>query len=238
MSSLLNRSIFWLLSPLFLIQAVYLRLTVPRLPEPRCPRNGKTGSGRSLRVLVVGDSAGAGVGCPSQNEALTGQICRALSDQFEICWTIFAKTGWTTQDLLENLQQIPPRRYDVVVTSLGVNDVTGLVSSQSWILMQEVLVWRLRQRFERPLICLSGLPPVGQFPALPQPLRWWMGRQAEHLSSLLRSWCQEQEDCEYIHLVAPFTPDMMATDGFHPGPEVCKIWGDLVAQAIRRKVST
>ena len=236
MSFVFHRTLFWLLSPLFLLQAVHLRFTVPRLPEPEGPREGVSGTGRSLRILVLGDSAGAGVGCPSQEEALTGQVYRALSDDYQVHWTIFAKTGWTTQNVLDQLEGIPAQEFDAVITSLGVNDVTELVSPKTWIQQQEILIWRIRERFGRPLLCLSGLPPVGQFPALPQPLRWWLGRQSEFLSDLLREWCSSQEDCQYIHLVAPFTPNMMAADGFHPGPPVCKIWGGLIAEVIRERI--
>lgn len=222
------------LSPVFLAQALHLRRTVPKLPEPGCPRQGSVGSGSDFRILILGDSAGAGVGSPLQSEAFCGQLVGELKNDFHVHWTIHAKTGWTTQDCLDNLEDLKAQRFDAVVTSLGVNDVTGLVPTATWLLRQEVLYWRVRERFERPHIYFSGTPPMGRFPALPQPLRWWLGMRATSLSEALRQWTKGREGCSYVPLVAPFTSDTMASDGFHPGPSLCTIWASLVAQEIRK----
>jgi len=225
------------LSPVLSAQALYLRATVPKLPEPTCPRKGSEGVGPELRILVLGDSAGAGVGSPSQSEAFCGQLVAALRDGYCVHWTIHAKTGWTTQDCLDHLDLLDPQPFDAVVTSLGVNDVTGLVPTATWLLRQQLLFWRLRERFERPRVYFSGTPPMGLFPALPQPMRWWLGGRAAALSEALRQWCSERADCSYIHLAGPFSPAMMASDGFHPGPPLCATWASLVAQEIRRTIA-
>lgn len=225
--------IFALLSPLFAVQALYLKRTVPRLPEPKCPRTGVSGQGRPLKILILGDSAGAGVGAALQAEALTGNLVGSLQDSFEIHWTIHATTGWTTRDCLDNLDLLEAQPIDAIVTSLGINDLTGMVPLETWIRQQECLVWRCRERFGNPTFFLSGLPPIGYFPALPQPLRWWLGSRAQLFSSTLEGWCATRTDCHYVKLASGFTPDMMASDGFHPGPPIYNIWAGWVAEAFR-----
>lgn len=224
---------FAALWPIFGLQALWLRKTITRLPEPPCPRRGRLGRGEPLRVLILGDSAGAGVGAGLQAEGLTGRLVAELETEFEIVWTIHAKTGWTTKDCLDHLDTLAAQPFDAVVTSLGVNDATGRVPRSTWIAQQECLVWRVRQCFGNPHLFLSGVPPIRQFPGLPQPLRWWLDLRAGIYSRTLEQWCSEQSDCTYIRLVAPFSADMMAADGFHPGPPVYKIWAGLVAQAMR-----
>jgi lysophospholipase L1-like esterase len=75
---------------------------------------------------------------------------------------------------------------------------------------------------------------MGQFPALPQPLRWRLGQQARRLDEVLRSLASGEIGCEHL----PFgnLPDraMMASDGFHPGPEVYALWAAAAAQRILR----
>ena len=65
------------------------------------------------------------MGAAHQDEALTGQIVNALSTRYQVEWRLHAVTGATTRSTIQTLQQIKATRYDVVVTSLGVNDVTS-----------------------------------------------------------------------------------------------------------------
>ena len=48
-----------LLTPVLVMQALVTRSRMPRLPEAAGPREGETGSGPLLRLLIVGDSAAA-----------------------------------------------------------------------------------------------------------------------------------------------------------------------------------
>ena len=55
-----------LLGPVLLAQGIYTRRMTPRLPEAEGERQGEAGSGDVLRLLIVGDSAAAGVGAATQ----------------------------------------------------------------------------------------------------------------------------------------------------------------------------
>ena len=67
-----------ILSPL-LIQALLLRKHALRLPEATGARQGSSGEGAPLRVLIIGDSSAAGVGVSTQHDALAGQLAIALA---------------------------------------------------------------------------------------------------------------------------------------------------------------
>ncbi len=226
------------LAPVLLAQGLYVRRTIPRLPEPTCPREGVDGGGRPLRLLVAGDSAAAGVGAPTQSQALTGQVVHHLASDFQVDWRLIAANGWTTQTTLDRLRNIPSVSIDVAVTSLGVNDVVGGSSVRAWIRRQAELVDLLRGSFGAGQILLSGLPPVHAFPALPQPLRWYLGAQSRQLDRALFRWVEPRDDCEFLALDFPLDPAMMAEDRFHPGPGIYALWGQAVADRIRRRWST
>ncbi|GGD71050.1 hypothetical protein [Lacimicrobium alkaliphilum] len=68
-----------LLAPWLLYQGRLVRRHALRLPEASGVRNGARGSGAPLGVLVLGDSAAAGVGCASQCEAITGHWINHLA---------------------------------------------------------------------------------------------------------------------------------------------------------------
>lgn len=221
------------LAPILFAQGRYVRRTVPRLPEAAGPRDGGAGSGRSLRLLIVGDSAAAGVGAATQSEALAGRLAATLAAEFSVRWTLIATTGWTTRCATDALLQIPAAPFDVVVTSLGVNDVTAGRRLQTWLRDQRELVAVLRCKFSAGRILLSALPPMHRFRALPQPLRWYLGAQARSLDQALRGWVESQRDCDHVAPGFGLDPNLMATDGFHPGPEAYRLWSDTLAAHIR-----
>jgi lysophospholipase L1-like esterase len=223
------------LGPLLVAQGWHVRRVTPRLSEPAGPRSGSEGSGPALRLLIAGDSAAAGVGAAGQHEALSGQLVSALSDSFQVAWKLSAHTGHTAQDLIAELQAASPERFDVVLISVGVNDVTGQTRPRQWIDRQIALVDLVASKFGAEHIIFSSLPPMHVFPALPQPLRWYLGARARRLTGLLRGVVDADPRCELLALTFPFEPHYMASDGFHPGPPAYSLWGRAAAEAIRRR---
>jgi len=183
---------------------------------------------------MVGDSSGAGVGAEHQEEALLGRVVGSLSENHAVAWRLEARTGATTAGTLRHLERLESETFDVAVTALGVNDVLSGVRLGGWLEDQARLRTLLRKRFDVRTIVVSGLPPVHGFPALPQPLRWHLGRRARELDAALREVVSEETGCVFLPL--DFTGDaaLMADDGFHPGPEVYREWGERTASLVER----
>ncbi len=222
------------LGPLLLPQGLHVRRVTPRLPEPPGPRTGRSGIGTPLRLLLTGDSAAAGVGASSQSEALAGRLAAELSARRVVDWRLEARTGYTTADALGHLATLPDDRFDVVVLSLGVNDVTRGVGRARWLARQAALADLLQARFAPRAVLFTALPPMHLFPALPQPLRWYLGARARDFNAALADWLPGRPDC---HLVSPdfqADPSHIASDGFHPGPAAYAAWAALVARDIDR----
>ena len=222
----------WTLGPVLLVQGRRVRRETPVLPEPPGPREGEAGEGPTLRLLVVGDSAGAGVGAASQDEAITGRIVAALRDRFRVEYRLLARTGATTASTIRHLESVDAFATDAVVTSLGVNDVTGDVGVAQFVKRQGRLHELLRARFGARLILASGIPPMERFPALPQPLRWYLGARARELDRALAAALPDGRGAEYLELAGELGAGHMAADGFHPGPTVYAAWGAAAAARI------
>lgn len=220
------------LGPVLLVQGNRVRRDTPVLPEPWGPREGVAGEGPPLRVLVVGDSAGAGVGASTQDEALTGRIVARLRDRFRVEWRLIARTGATTESTIRHLDHLAPFATDAVVTSLGVNDVTGDVGVARFLDLQARLHALLRERFGARLILATALPPMDRFPALPQPLRWYLGARARELDRALAAALPDGKGAEYLVPDGELESAHMASDGFHPGPTVYDSWGAAAARRI------
>lgn len=220
------------LGPLLIAQGIWTRARIPKLPEAAGAREGSIGDGPILRLLVAGDSAAAGVGVTHQDQALLGQVTARLAQRYRVEWTLAARTGATTASTLVSLDRLGERKFDVVVLSLGVNDVTSGIRISKWRKAQSELRAFLRSRFDAGLVIASGLPPVHRFPALPQPLRWYLGSRAKQFNHDLRSEVAAAQGCRFVDLRFPGDRSMMAADGFHPGAPVYSEWARRVADLV------
>lgn len=236
------------LSPLLLWQGRQVRREAPRLPEPTGPRLGLAGMDRHngamprLRVLIVGDSSGAGVGAATQDEALAGRLSQALTRRLKapVAWQLVARTGWTTPDAIAALRelsaqgQLPPA--DVMVTALGVNDAVRQTSPRRWTGQLDALEACARELAGVHQVVATAVPPMHLFPLLPQPLRWVLGGSARALDAALVQWAADSGTRAYFEM--PYDPErddvrqLMASDGFHPGPALYQRWGEALALQI------
>ena len=222
--------------PILVFQVVKVRLSALRLDDPVGRRNGVSGQGPALRLMIVGDSSAMGVGTSHQEEALLGHMRKRLSQTNTVYWSVDAKTGATTADTIARLQDSQHQKFDVVSVSLGVNDITGLVPLWVWRRRYATLLDLIAFKFEADVICVSGIPKMQYFPLLPQPLRWVVGAQAHRFDLALRKLVTSRAGCRYVGV--DFEPDVsrMSPDGFHPGPKIYAEWGSRVYRAIRSDV--
>ncbi len=224
------------LLPIVAIQGIKVRKKMPRLPEASGERDGVIGSGKPLSLLILGDSAAAGVGVETQQDALSGAIITELGNEFTLRWKLQAQTGNTTQQVIQAAKQISDQQYDIVITSIGVNDVTKFTSARSWLKQQKQLFADIQNRFKPKLIIVSGVPPMQHFPALPNPLAWLFGKYAAQMNQVLQQWLMPQDKFKFIQYdIKEFQAlDLpMASDGFHPSKEIYAIWGQQIALLVR-----
>jgi lysophospholipase L1-like esterase len=218
--------------PLLWLQAKYVRRTALLMPEPPGHRAGTTGQGTLMRLLVAGDSGAAGVGAASQEQALCGHLVRRLSSHHTVQWCVLAVNGLDSPGLLKLLQESPPARYDVVVLSMGANDATGLCAPKQWALWQNSLAELIADRFEPALLVHSAVPPMHACQALPQPLRWFMGRWARQMNAALASQLADPTRRTLHWHPESTTLAGMAADGIHPSSDGYSVWADGLCRRI------
>ena len=222
------------LGPVLALQGLYVRRVTPRLPEAPGLRAGTLGAGSELRLLVLGDAAAAGVGAPTQDEALCGRLTSELAQSFRVSWALVARTGATTAGTTRHLARSPAARFDVCVVSLGANDVMGQRPLARWLEDVDELATMLRTRFEVRYLLFSGIPPIHAFPAFPQPLRWYLGAGARQFDQALARWASGEPDCEHVPLPLDDLRQL-AADGMHPSPLAYRQWSVVLADRIRAR---
>ena len=230
------------LAPLLFVQGRHVRRVTPVLPEPPGSRSGVRGKGQPIRVLILGDSAAAGVGASSQSTALAGRLVGELAADFTVHWRLLAESGLTTRDLIARLADHPGEAFDVVIVSIGVNDVIAGSRTRTWTDALSRLLDRLAADFGGRHVLLSALPPMHRFtalppmhrfPALPQPLRWCVGLRAGRFNHELKRFAQRDGRCTVVDLNYPRDPAYLASDRFHPGEPAYRHWAEVVARSIR-----
>lgn len=232
-----------LLLPVILLQGMYVKKVTPRLPEARGERSGFTSASQQMSeeisILIIGDSAAAGVGVDHQDQALLGHIIKNLPEK-NLRWQLLACTGDTSAQLLQRAsafhQLDKDRDFHHVVISVGVNDVTGSTSVKRWKDNLTRLIHQLEHDFNSQKIYFSALPPMHSFPALPQPLRWFLGRRAKVLNKVLKQVANKHNHCVMVEAAFPLSPEFIADDGFHPGAAAYQIWGSHVAQLVKTEI--
>lgn len=222
------------LGPVLLAQGRRLRKTALRLPEAAGPRAGRfPGNGPGLRLLFVGDSSCAGVGVDHQRDALAQQVARRIAEQTQapVAWQLVARSGVNTAEALELLQAHKLAPADVVVTALGVNDVTSQRGARRFIEDYTALLAHVQARTGARQAIVSGVPPLHTLPSAPQPLRWYLGQCAHRLDGALAAYCRRRTGTRFVSLQWA-RPDDMAIDRFHPGATGYATWAGHVAAVV------
>lgn len=232
----MRKLLFALAAPLLLLQGKRVRKRTVRLPEPPGARHGaREGDEPALQLLLLGDSAIAGVGCQTQDEGITGQWIALMPAQQALRWQLIAKSSLTCAGVLALLQEheVFVEAPDAVLVSVGVNDVTRRTSITQWHFDLEQLTQYLTEQLHAKKIIYTALPPMHKFPALPQPLRWFVGQQAFELNRHLAEHCQACPNTELLNFDLPYEAEFIAADGYHPSARAAAIWAKAAADKLR-----
>jgi lysophospholipase L1-like esterase len=210
-----------LLGPLLHAQARRVRSRVPELPEPPGPRAGVAGAGDVvLRLLVAGDSSAAGVGAPTQDEALAAPLARALAARLggAVHWQLVAERGLTSEGVLRKLMHGHVHRADVAVVVVGVNDITHEIALRRALRARSEIAALLRTRAGVKHVVFAATPDLDRFPALPQPLAWLGGRLSRRNNAAQARWAQTEAGVSHAAMDGVTQRALFAADGFHPAP--------------------
>ncbi len=229
---------------------VLLALQAPRLddeegerPTRRTVRPGPD----PLHVVWLGDSTTSGVGADDFADAMAARVARGLTDgPVEV--TVLGRSGDQVHEVLDGqlpllldgvgVDGTPLGDVDVVLVSIGANDVTALTRVPTF-----------RSRYRRMLdvvtatvpdarVVAVGIPDMGTAPRLPVPLRQLAGARAATLDDVVREVAVER-DVAYVDLAArtsgTFSSDperYFSGDDFHPSGDGHGIWAEAVLASL------
>ena len=232
--------LFWSALPFLAPQALYVRQTAPRFAGAGGPNTGSSGHGEPLRLLALGDSIIAGVGASELSKALVGQTADSLSATLgrRVDWRAHGYVGANSTRLLdEHLPDIEDLEADIVITSIGINDVTSITTLPRWRENISTLFQSLVQRNANVVIAFAGLPPLSGFPLLPQPLRSVLGLRARDFDRVAIDVIDRHPQVVHVPVEFETTPDKFAADGYHPNESSYVVYGQGMAEKIVERLS-
>ena len=235
MKRFLGSIVFWLGLPLSALQGLWIKRTAIRLPEARGQKNGISGAGEPFNLLALGDSIIAGTGTEIVEQSFPVHFAQAIADrhQCSVHWQTEGTNGLDISQLRQKLKTFESKQeFDMIVISIGVNDVTGLRSKKSWRSQLFALCDELRELWPGAKIVFLGLPPMGSFPLPPQPLRFALGRRAAALDAITAIVISGQHHMLHIPSMAGAAQLDFCEDGFHPSANGCRIWARELAQCV------
>jgi lysophospholipase L1-like esterase len=215
-------------------QGLWVSRRTPRLPPAPGPVTGVVeGDEPDLSLLALGDSIVAGVGVRRSHDALPARLARELSrcGGVGVRWRARGLNGARSTWILQQLEQSPEpvAAPDLVVISNGINDVTTTRSEADVLERLVAVVEAAERRFPTALVCQLGLPPLGWFPALPQPLRQVLGQRASRIDQALGEHLAGRPTTLHLPFDQPPDVSQFASDGYHPGEIGVAAWAELLA---------
>lgn len=220
--------------PVLIAQGRQVQRDVPRLPGA-AGREGVTSTicehhaerdGHEPHLVVLGDSVADGAGVEHHRDSIAGRLASRMSDRLErpVSWHVLARSGADARDVAHLTQpasaQAQLARADVVVISVGVNDVKNLRTEEAWRVSLTKLLTRVTALAGGSPVILLGLPPIEALPAMPQQLGNALGGRARRFEAIAAAIVADYPTVRHVPLTNPkwARDKAFADDGFHPSP--------------------
>ena len=204
--------------------------------DPPSEHDGRIdGAGPGLRMVWLGDSSVVGAGASSTDTAIPRRVAAALDRPVDL--SVLAVSGSRVHDVVVNqLEQVAALRPDVVLVSIGTNDVLYRTSRSEFRADHERLVDGLPADA---LVVFLGACDMGACLRVPQPLRAVLGWWGRVLDSAARAEVEARGGM-FLDMGEATGPEMRrhpdryyAVDQFHSNDEGYRLWADMVVAALR-----
>ena len=212
-----------------LVTEAKLARKVIGVPTTRAPRAaGSYGRGRRgarpVHLVVLGDSAAAGLGCTRADQTpgalLAGAIARDLRRRVDL--EVVAQVGARSADLEVQVDQALRRRVDAAVIIVGANDVTHRVPIASATRDLRRAVQALRDAGA--VVVVGTTPDLGSVKPLMQPLRSVAAQVSRRLAAgqtvaTVEAGGSAVSLGDLLGREFSEKPHLWSDDRFHPSPE-------------------
>ena len=242
------------LLPIMYFQGKKIRSSVPALPEATGTEGkAEKNPNRTLKLITIGESTIAGVGVDTHEEGFTGTIAKELSQKLDtdIEWKVYARSGYTARLITQRIiPKISEQTIDLIIIGLGGNDAFTLNTPTKWKSDIQKLILALKNKFGDVPIAFTNMPPIKEFPAFTELIKFTVGNLVEILGKELKQVTQNQQNVYYYartitlkswikELEIEASSSDFFSDGVHPSKLTYRAWAmDFANYLVRTNVVT
>jgi len=235
MNHKLAAAISWVCLPVYIWQGLSLRRRALRLspPEPQSIAPQK-GTGKSLSILLIGDSSAAGVGVDDINHSLGGQLVKQLSEktgrpvEIRIAGCNSATAGQLRDYVVPHIKR---QNFTHVIINVGTNDAKNFHTGRRFCNEFGTLIYTLKTRFPDAQLIWSSILDMSAVPSLPTPLNKIIGIRSRELRRRGEILCRERMAQIPEGDWEPSTENF-SRDGFHASEKGYSEWATVLVSHI------
>ncbi len=222
-----------------LINMVIIAKNGSEVPVPDIPRNViTTGTGQPLSYVILGDSTAVGQGGDYDQSIAAQTATHIASKGRAVSYQNFAVSGARVNDVLTaQLAGAKERKPDVVLLSIGANDLTHFTSLGSIKKDMKLIVDGLRQANPGCKIIITGTPQMGTVLRFPQPTKYLAKLRTAQMNKVFDE-IAKQNNLVFARIAdktgATFgqKPELFASDKFHPNNDGYAVWIPFLNESI------
>ena len=191
--------------------------------------------------LALGDSYTIGQSVPSKDRFPNQSVSLLLTDSIQLTLEIIAQTGWTTRNLLSNLDSKPPVRsvYDMVTLLIGVNNQYQRLTQDQYRTEFDSLLNRsiAYAGFRKKRVFVLSIPDYSVTPFGSGNGSALIAGQIDSFNFINRQ-LTLNAGCNYLDITtstrqALNDPGLVAGDGLHPSGREYYKWAALLAPLVK-----
>jgi lysophospholipase L1-like esterase len=186
--------------------------------------------GAPVRVTWLGDSLAAGLGADDVADTPAHTVARMLERPVEV--RMLAVPGARVEDVLRQQLPLLDRATDLVVVSVGANDVATGTAREAYAARLDTLLAAVAPT---PTIVLS-LPDMAMPDRLAEPLRTLAGLRARWFEAARQRVVATHPHARSVDVASRpvgmtrrVARTHLCADHFHPGPQGYRVWAERIA---------
>jgi lysophospholipase L1-like esterase len=218
---------------------IYSRNISPTHPQKN-PGLISVGNGnQKIKVAVIGDSTAAGQGADTFYDNFSLKYLKKLDQQkYSFDYQNFAVGGSKVEDVLkEQVAQLVEYKPDLVIVSIGANDVTSTISNQDYQTKIAELI-KFLEALNTKVLWLN-IPDFITSPVLLPPLNLFFSRRTDDFNQILASQIKDKSKFTLVDVFNKARDDFwnkekksFSADGYHPSSNGYETWSKFMYQEL------
>lgn len=200
------------------------------------------GKGDMITYLVVGDSTSAGQGA-EYNEGIAVKTSEYLALNYTVSLINKSVSGARTADVYQQIRGINDLKPDVVLLSVGSNDVTNFTPPATIDKSLSRILQKIINSNCNVKIVITGAAEVSSSPRFLFPLSTLLGYQVKRVNAVYRR-ISDKYQIEFSPIAEKTGPvfkkdrKLFAADRFHPNATGYGVWNRILNNSLKNALES